>query len=89
MNAVSASIEDIVTFGLDDRYYDRYAARIRGVTAAQVVDAARRLIEPGRVIWVVVGDRAKVEAGLRELDLGPVTVVDPDGKPVVASTGTQ
>ena len=89
MSAVSASLEDLVTFGLDDRYYDGYAARIRNVTAAQVVAAARKLIEPGRVLWVVVGDRAKVEAGLRELDLGPVTVVDPDGKPVVASTGAQ
>jgi len=32
---------------------------------------------------VVVGERAKIEAGVRELALGPVRLLDPDGKPLV------
>ena len=36
---------------------------------------------PGRT-WVVVGDRAKIEAGVRELNLGEVMFLDADGKPI-------
>jgi zinc protease len=32
------------------------------------------------VIWIVVGDLAKVEAGIRELNLGQVTRLDADGR---------
>jgi hypothetical protein len=30
----------------------------------------------------VVGDLSKIEAGIRALDIGPVQVIDADGKPV-------
>jgi zinc protease len=33
-------------------------------------------------VWVVVGDLAKVEAGIRELNLGTVHVVDADGNSI-------
>jgi zinc protease len=32
--------------------------------------------------WVIVGDRAKIEAGIRALGIGEVTVLDADGKVV-------
>ena len=35
---------------------------------------------PDALIWVVVGDRAKIEQGIRELHLGEVQVIDADGK---------
>jgi len=47
--------------------------------------AARKFIKPDEVIWVVVGDLAKVETGIRELNLGEVTRLDADGR----STGTR
>jgi hypothetical protein len=31
---------------------------------------------------VVVGDRAKIEAGVRELNLGELKLLDADGKPM-------
>ncbi len=36
--------------------------------------ASSRNIDPDKLIWLVVGDRAKVEAGLRALNIGPVEV---------------
>jgi zinc protease len=36
-------------------------------------------------VWVVVGDRAKIEPGIRELNLGPLQFIDADGKPVTAT----
>ena len=34
------------------------------------------------MIWVVVGDRERIERSIRELELGPMRVLDADGNPV-------
>ena len=41
-----------------------------------------KFIRPDEVIWLVVGDLSKVEAGVRELNLGDVVRLDDDGRPV-------
>jgi hypothetical protein len=33
-------------------------------------------------VWIVIGDRAKIEAGLKGLNIAPLEVWDEDGKPV-------
>ena len=79
--AVLGSISEIVRFGFDDRYFDGYAGRVRGVKLEEVTRAAQ-VIDPERLVWVVVGDRKKIEAGLRELGLGEPRAIDADGNPV-------
>jgi zinc protease len=85
MGAVAGSIGEIVAFGLDDRYFDTYAERVRAQTAGTVTAAARVAIQPDHLIWVIVGDRAKIEPGLRELNLGEIHIIDADGKAVTTS----
>jgi zinc protease len=79
--AVLGSISEIVRFGFDDRYFDGYAARVRAVKLDEVTQAAQ-VIDPARLVWVVVGDRKKIEPGLRELGLGEPRPIDADGNPV-------
>ena len=45
-------------------------------------EAATKVIKPESLIWIVVGDRAKIEKGIRELNLGEVQLIDADGNPV-------
>ncbi|HEY8258534.1 MAG TPA: pitrilysin family protein [Gemmatimonadales bacterium] len=85
MDAVAGSIDDIVAFGLDDRYFDTYAEKIRSQTVATVTAAARSAVQPDHLVWIIVGDRAKIEAPIRELGLGTVQALDADGKPVPTS----
>ena len=82
MNALGSSIGNIVRYGLDDRYYDSYSGRIRALKLADMVPAAKVAIQPDKLVWVIVGDRARIEAGIRELGLGEIRVIDADGKPV-------
>ncbi len=82
MTAVESSIENLVTFGLDDRYYDTYATQVRALGIANVVAAAQQVVRPDHLVWVVVGDRSKIEAGIRELNLGEIRYLDADGRPV-------
>ena len=81
--AVGRSTTEILNFGLDDRYWDTFASKVRGVGVAAVTDAAQ-ILDPARTVWVVVGDRAKVEAGLKALGLGAPRLIDNEGAPVTA-----
>jgi zinc protease len=85
MGAVAGTIGEIVAFGLDDRYFDTYADKVRAQTPASVTDAAVRTVQPDHLVWVIVGDRARIEPAIRELGLGEIRMVDADGKPVSAS----
>ena len=89
MAAISTDIRSLIVFGLDDRYFDTYAERVRSVTAPQALAAAREVITTGRMLWVAVGDRAKIEPGLRELNLGPITIIDADGNPLGAAASAR
>jgi zinc protease len=78
-NAVRLALADIVQFGLEDDYWDRYPERVRALGLDDVRAAATRILHPDRLVWVVVGDREKVEPGIRALGLGPLYEMDPDG----------
>ena len=75
---VAGSIEELVEYGLPDNYYDTYASKIREVSLAEVAKAASEVVEPDHMVWVVVGDRAKIEEGVRALGLGEVKVLNPE-----------
>ena len=77
--AVLASIAEMEQFGLPDDHFDTLADRIRSMTVEQLNAAAQRVIQPEGVIWVIVGDKASIEEGLRGLNLGPVYEIDADG----------
>ncbi|HEX6966755.1 MAG TPA: pitrilysin family protein [Gemmatimonadaceae bacterium] len=85
--AVGASIAEMVRFGLPLDYYDRYAAAVRALTVADLNKAARQVVHPDHLVWVVVGDRAKIESGVRALNLGEVKLLDADGKAVRTTVG--
>ncbi len=77
-NAVVRSIAEIVTFGFDDHYFDGYAGKVRATSLADAA-AAAGVVQPDKLVWVIAGDRAKIEPGLRELGLGEVKAIDADG----------
>jgi zinc protease len=52
---------------------------VSAVTAAAVQAAAQKYLAPDRMIVVVVGDRAKIEAGLKKLNLGAFQYLNADG----------
>ena len=51
---------------------DRYEA----LSLDDVTAAAGEVIHPESLTWIVVGDRAEIEAGIKELGLGPITVIE-------------
>ncbi len=80
LDALGQSIVDLVQFGLPDDYYDTYAGKVRALKTSDVNNAAKEVVRPDNLIWIVVGDRAKIESGVRELNLGEFRLMDTDGK---------
>jgi zinc protease len=79
--SVASALGEIVTYGLPDDYYTTYGERVRSAADPQVNAAAKKFVPPDRFVWVVIGDRAKVEAGIKELNLGDIVLLDADGRP--------
>jgi zinc protease len=79
---VGDSINELVQFGLPDDYYETYAGKVRALKPADVAAAVKMIVHPDNLIWVVVGDRAKIEAGVKELGLGEIRFLSSDGKPL-------
>jgi zinc protease len=80
LESVGQSIIDLVHYGLPDDYYETYAGKVRSLKTGDLDDAAKAVVHPDSLIWVVVGDRAKVEPGIKELNLGELHLMDSDGK---------
>ena len=80
----TASITDSMTsIFLYDRPLDYYAAlpaKYASIHSADVERVAKQYVHPDQLIIVAAGDRAKIEPGLKEANLGPVEVRDINGK---------
>jgi zinc protease len=80
LDELQQSIVDIVQFGLPDNYYETYAGKVRALTTDNLDAAAKEVVHPDNLTWIVIGDRAKIEAGVRELNLGEFHIMDTTGK---------
>ena len=80
--SVSGDLAQIVMYNLPIDYFTAYTGRVRALSRQDLMTVADRVLQPDKMIWVVVGDRAKVEQGLKDLNFGPVSHLDADGNPV-------
>ena len=75
----AASLSNIYIYELGLDYYSHYAESVNAVAAEQALAVARKYLVPDRFVVVAVGDRAKIEAELRKLNL-PVEIRDAEGR---------
>ena len=80
IDEVGQSMIELVEFGLPDDYYETLAGKVRALKTTDVNEAAKAIVHPENMIWVIVGDRAKIEAGVKQLGLGELQAMDADGK---------
>lgn len=80
--AVMASLIEMTRFDLPDDYWDTFADAVRGVGLSDVSAQADRVLQPDNLVWIVVGDRVRIEDKIRALGLGEIRFLDADGNPV-------
>ncbi|TAD71328.1 MAG: insulinase family protein [Sphingomonadales bacterium] len=67
--AVLGAMQSNALFGRPDDYQETLASIYRAQTTASLDAAARAVIDPGKFVWVVVGDASKVRTQLEPLGL--------------------
>lgn len=82
LNAVENATVQLINFGLADDYWSTYAGRMRGLNEAQLEAAGKKYVKPGELIWLIIGDLAKIEKGVRDLNYGEVIKLNADGEPI-------
>lgn len=73
---VAGQLAGLVTYGIDPNFLSTYVQRVMAVTVDDVRRVANQYVRPGNAVIVVVGDRSKVEAGLRAANVAPVEIRD-------------
>lgn len=67
---------DVLGNDLPLDYWSTYTARINAVTPHDVQRVARQYINPDQFAVVLVGDRSRIEDGVRALNEGPISIRD-------------
>jgi zinc protease len=80
LSALETAALYLVNFGAADDYWANYAREVRALEEDSLARAARKFIRPTEVIWIVVGDLGRIEAGIRELEYGEIARLDADGR---------
>ncbi|HVF35159.1 MAG TPA: pitrilysin family protein, partial [Candidatus Saccharimonadia bacterium] len=79
-SSVLGALRSIELYDRPDDYVSTLKDRTEAQSLEHVTTAARELVRPKALTWVVVGDLRTIEAPVRALKLGEVKVVDADGK---------
>lgn len=72
VNDIAGQISEIIQYSLPGNYFNQYIPSVQGIGLAEVSNAAKKYIVPDQMIVVVVGDKAKIEEGMRKLNLGEI-----------------
>jgi zinc protease len=75
---MAGNLAELVIYGLPESFFAEYVPKIQAVTSADVERAAKQYLVTDKFAVVVVGDLAKIEKAIRELNLGPVRVIKLD-----------
>ncbi len=78
---LAAELAETVLYGLPPTALESFPKEVSALSAAEVAQRIAATLTPQRLSIVVVGDAKVVRDGLAALSVGPVTVVDPQGKP--------
>jgi zinc protease len=78
---VADEIAELWAYGLPMSALQQETTELERATLASVNAAAKKYAVPAQTMMLLVGDRSKIEAGVKELKVGDVVILDAEGKP--------
>ncbi len=78
---IARQLAEVELYGLPADSLEAFPVAVEGITPTAANQAAHRILEPSHLAVVVVGDAAAIRSDLEALDLGPVVVLDHEGRP--------
>ncbi len=80
VSRIADQIAGLWSAGLPMTELQREPSELERATLSAVNAVAQKYSAPGGVTLLLVGDLAKIEAGVRELNLGEIIILDNEGK---------
>jgi zinc protease len=87
LDGLMGAMEMICCHGLAPDYWSGQAERVRALDVPQVQASASALIAAARPVWLVAGDRALIEADIRQLQWGEPIIIQADGEHIYGAAG--
>jgi len=72
IQALSGKVANRVFNDLDEDFFNSYIPNILAVNQTEVETAAKKYVDPQNLVIIIVGDREKIEKGIRDLNLGEI-----------------
>ena len=72
VSEIAGQLEEMVMYNLPSNYFSEFVTKILNVSGSEVNNTANKYIVPDQMIIVVVGDKAKIEDGIKKLNLGEI-----------------
>lgn len=70
---IAGALAEMVLYRLPDTYFNTYVGKVLAVDKKGVEAAAKKYITPDNMLIVIVGDRQKIDEGVKKLKLGKIT----------------
>jgi zinc protease len=77
---IARDLQELERYDLPDDYWDRYADLVNAVDTEAVAGAARTTLRPDELTWLIVGDLRTIQSEVEALGIGPVAIIDTDGR---------
>lgn len=78
VSGIAGELEELVYYNLPKDYFNKYIDNILSVKDEEVNIAARKYINPDKMLVVIVGDKARIAEGIKKLNLGEVIEMNVD-----------
>ncbi len=78
-NAVMNTLLSNQRFNRPDDYVPTLKSRYEAINLENIQGAAEQVLQPDKLTWLIVGDRAQIEEKIRGMNMGKVSIMDVDG----------
>ena len=80
-SSVNSSVRNLIRYDLPDDYYQKYDQNVRNLSVDDIRKVSNQVVQPEKVNWFMVGDRAEIITKLDELGFDNIIEIDADGNP--------
>jgi zinc protease len=80
--SVLRTLESAISYDRGINYLYNYPNMLEQLKLQDINTAAVKVIKPDNLTWVIVGDRKKIEQGIKDLNYGTLKFIDTEGNEV-------
>jgi zinc protease len=77
--SILGDLAEIVTYNLPKDYYKTYPGRVMGLDKSQLEKAAKKVLHPDQLTWIVIGDKSKILDKIKAAGFKEIHLIDPSG----------